>query len=139
MAGFSARETIERPGPRVWEFLTDWSRIDRWMAAEFASASEGPTGKGTRFVTRTRGRDQQSEVVEWEPGKRVALRSRQGGMTAVYDYRLFDRGESTEVTLDARCWGEGFLWKAAAPLIGFLMKRSDGAQLQALKRAIESA
>ncbi len=46
-------------------------------------------------------------------------------------------GAGTEVTLDVRCWGTGFLWKMLAPLIGILMKRTDSQQLIKLRKMIE--
>ncbi len=57
-------------------------------------------------------------------------------MTAVYEYRCEGRGAGTEVTLDARCWGTGVLWKMLAPLIGVLMKRTDSQQLIKLRKMI---
>ncbi len=138
MGQFSVQENISRPVEEVWDALTDWGRASQWMGTgDLRPVATGPVGSGTRLTFEARGAERESEIVAWEPPKRMALRSKQGGMTAVYEYRCEGQGAGTEVTLDARCWGTGFLWKMLAPLIGILMKRTDSGQLIALRKMIE--
>jgi hypothetical protein len=94
-------------------------------------------GVGTKLAFRSRGSERQTMVTAWLPGEKLALCSRQGGITAEYVYGFADCPEGTRVTLDASCRGEGVGWRLAAPFIGFLMAKADGNQLRALKSMIE--
>jgi uncharacterized protein YndB with AHSA1/START domain len=137
---FQVTESIDRPVDEVWSVLTNWSQASRWLGtgdlSVIGASDSDPVAAGTRLGFEARGQIRETEITSWEPGKHVGLRSVQGGMTAIYDYRLEARDGGTLVTLDARCWGTGVLRKMAAPLIGFAMKQSDSGQLMALKRAI---
>ena len=137
--GFRATETIGRPQSEVWRAATDWGKAHRWMKGieDLRRLSEGPVGEGTRLGFNARGSERETEIVVWEPGERLALRSRQGGITADYVYRFEGCPEGTRVTLDADCRGEGIGWRLVTPLIGMLMARADGGQLAALKRMVE--
>jgi len=136
--GFTVTETIERPAAAVWSALTDWRNASRWMGTgDLAPTTNGAVGVGTRLSFESRGQTHESEISRFEPGKSITLRSKQRGITAVYEYRLESRGPATEVQLTANCWGTGLLWKLAAPLIGIAMKRADSGQLAALKRVVE--
>ncbi len=78
-----------------------------------------------------------TEIVGWSPPLELALRSRQGGITAIYTYRCTPAGDGTLVTLQASCSAEGLLWQLLHPLIAMMMKRADGGQLAALKALAE--
>jgi uncharacterized protein YndB with AHSA1/START domain len=79
---------IERPSERVWAFVSDLERLPKWLE-EFEAVvkeSDGPVGKGTvyRYTLAPGHRSATLEVVEWQPGRRLAwdgppLRSRGGG------------------------------------------------------------
>ena len=137
--GFSATETIGRPKAEVWGAATDWARAPQWMKGieELRPLQEGPVGEGTRLGFRARGSERETTIVGWDPGRRLALRSRQGGVTADYVYRFEDCPGGTRVTLDAECRGEGLGWRLVTPLIGLLMAHADGGQPRALKKMIE--
>lgn len=137
--GFSMSATIARPRADVWTAATDWTRAPRWMNGvdELRALENGPMGEGTKLGFRARGSERESTIVGWEPGQCLALRSRQGGITADYVYRFEDCDEGTRVSLDAECRGEGLGWRLATPLIGFLMARADRGQVQALRQMIE--
>lgn len=137
---FTAIETIERPRGEVWAAATDWERVPQWMMGidAFEPLSQGTDGVGTRLRFRARGDAHHSQIVAWEPGERLVLRSRQRGMTADYVYTFRDCPEGTEVTLAAGCRGETTVWRMLAPIVGFMMKRVDGGQISALKKMIES-
>ena len=137
--GFRASETIGRPKGEVWDAATDWDRAPRWMKGidRMRLLKEEPVGEGTTLGFRARGRERETTIVGWVPGRRLALQSRQGGVTADYVYEFEDCPGGTRVTLDAECRGEGIGWRLLTPLIGFLMARADGGQLRELKRMIE--
>lgn len=141
--GFTVSESIRRPPETVWALLADPALMPLWMDSveAMAPAQAGPLGEGSRLqarlTTRGRGADSEVRIVGWEPGRRMALSSSEGGVTAVYDYRCRPAGAGTEVTLDARCEVQGWLWRLLHPLIAFMMKRTDGKQLANLKRVVE--
>ena len=136
---FRATVHIGRSMEDVWACLTNWKRAPEWMRGiEEMHAADGPVGEGTRLVFRARGAERESTIVTWSPPRRLALRSRQGGMTATYEYTCEPEDGGTRLTLCARCEARGVGWRLASPLIGFLMKRSDSGQVAALKRLVES-
>ncbi len=104
---------------------------------EMTPLTQGPIEVGTRFRFKARGKEHESEVTALEPGKRIALTSTQGGVTATYVYSLAPAGNNTEVTLNAVCEATGF-WKLIHPIIVFAMKKSDSSHLAKLKAAIVS-
>lgn len=87
---FSVTETIERPRAEVWAAATDWAKAHEWMAGveQLRAWGDGPVGEGTSLGFRARGRERETRIVGWNPGKTLALRSRQGGITADYVYRF---------------------------------------------------
>jgi uncharacterized protein YndB with AHSA1/START domain len=135
--GFTVRETIERSPQEVWGYLTDFGNAKQWMTGveEMTPLTQGPIEVGSRFRFKARGKERDSYVTAFEPGKRIALTSTQGGVTATYTYSLASAGNSTEVTLNAVCHATGF-WKLLHPIIVFAMKRSDASHLAQLKTAI---
>jgi uncharacterized protein YndB with AHSA1/START domain len=79
---------IERPCEEVWAFVSNAERLPQWLN-EFEAVvkeSKGPVGRGTvfRYTVSPGHRSATIEVVEWEPGQRLAwdghpLRSLGGG------------------------------------------------------------
>ena len=138
MAGFSAKEHLPFPPKVVWDYLTDFRNAKEWMAGidGMTQDDEGPLDVGTQLRFNARGKERSSQVTEFEPGRRVALTSTQGGITATYTYSLASADGGTDATLDAICEAKG-LWKMLHPLIVFAMKRSDSSHLANLKAAME--
>lgn len=101
--GFSVTEIIDRQQDEVWAFLTDFDQAAQWMTAveKMTQATPGPIQAGTRFTFLSRGAERDTEVTAWEPNKRIALTSTQGGVTATYDYSLAPVSSGTEITLNA--------------------------------------
>ena len=141
--GFTVTEGIARPPEVVWATLADPARMPLWMDSVEAMnpAEPGPLGEGSRLLarlkTRGRGGDSEVRIVAWEPGRRMALSSSEGGVTAVYDYSCRATITGTEVTLEARCEAQGLLWRLLHPLVATMMKRTDGKQLADLRRMLE--
>ena len=136
--GFSVTEKINRPVEAVWSFLTDFSQANKWMTGidGMRPINSGPIGLGTRLQFTARGAERETEVTAFEPQKKLALTSTQGGVTATYVYSLFSAGEQTEIRLHATCKASG-LWKLIHPIILLAMKKSDSSHLIRLKEAIE--
>jgi uncharacterized protein YndB with AHSA1/START domain len=139
--GFQATAHISATTDVVWVHLTDWRRAPEWMNGidEMRLALDEPVGEGTRILFKARGRERESTIDSWSPPRRLALRSRQGGMTALYEYTCEPEEGGTRLTLNANCEARGIGWRAAAPLIRFMMKRVDSGQVTALKRLIEAS
>jgi uncharacterized protein YndB with AHSA1/START domain len=129
---FVATETIARPVETVWGILTDWDRAPDWMPGVEEAHADGAT---LRF--RARGKERTSRISALDPGRSITLTSVQGGVRADYLYTIAPAGEGTRTTLTADCECTG-LWRVAAPALRRLIRRTDGGQLTALKRLIES-
>ena len=137
--GFSVSETIDRPASEVWAYLTDFRHAGDWMTGveDMIQITGGALGVGARFKFKARGKERETEVTAWEPGRRLALTSTQGGVTATYEYSLLPSSSgSTELRLEASCHAQG-LWKLLHPLVVLAMKRSDSSHLTKLKRAMD--
>ena len=138
MAGFTIREHFRFPPEEVWDYLTDFRNAKEWMTGidGMTQDGSGPPQVGTRLRFRARGKERSSQVSVLVPGTRIALTSKQGGITATYTYSLEPSGDGTEATLDANCEASG-AWRLIHPLIVFAMKRSDSSHLANLKSAME--
>lgn len=134
---FLVAEVIDRPAETVWSVLTDWRRAPDWMSGVDGVREAGGTEPGTtlRFVARKRERT--SEVTAVRPGESITLTSVQGGVRADYTYSVEPAEGTTRATLVADVTAGG-LWRAFAPALRAMIRRTDGGQLAALKRLIES-
>lgn len=134
---FVAEESIAEPPDRVWRVLTDWEAAPRWMKGVDRLSADGPNAPGTKLTFHARGEDRGAEIVEYEEGRRLVLRSTQGNVTADYRYELEPAGEGrTDVTLTADCEIRGWL-SLFGPLLRFVIRRTDGDQLEGLRVAVE--
>ena len=134
--GFTSQATIDRPTAEVWSFLTDWSNAGEWMNG--VEDLSGPVEAGATLTFTWRRNRRTTDVVAVDPGRSITLRSRQSGATADYTYTLTPVGDATDARLDATCVLRGPI-RLGGPVIRFMMKRTDGGQMPALKRAIESS
>jgi uncharacterized protein YndB with AHSA1/START domain len=133
---FTASQVIDRPAETVWRVLTDWHRAADWMAGV---DSVTPVDDTTlRFVARKRERT--SEITAVRPGESITLTSVQGGVRADYTYSVEAVGTNrttTRATLVADVTTKP-LWRPMAPALRALIRRTDGGQLDALKRLVET-
>lgn len=134
---FDVSETIDRPIEDVWKYLSDPSLFAVWMPGVESSRAQGsePITAGSTFVFVARGAERTAQVVDYEPQKKISLRSIQGPITATYEYRLSPDGDGTSVSLVADCSARG--WGVLiAPLVRILARRADQNQLIHLKAAL---
>lgn len=130
---FTASQVIDRPAGTVWRVLTDWHRAPDWMAGV---DSVTPVDDTTlRFVARKRERT--SQITAVRPGESITLTSVQGGVRADYTYSVEPAGTTTRATLVADVTTTP-LWRPVAPALRALIRRTDGGQLDALKRLVEA-
>ncbi len=135
--GFTVKDTIAATPQEVWDYLTDFSNAKAWMTGvdDMTQVTQGPLEVGTRYEFKSRGKTRESHVSALDRGKRVALTSTQGGVTATYTYSLDPVGDGTQVMLHAVCKATG-LWKLLHPIIAFAMKKSDSSHIANLKAAM---
>ena len=93
-------------------------------------------GTGSVLTFHARGKDRETRVTAFEEGRRLALTSTQGGVTATYEYALAPTPDGAEITLNACCEASGF-WKLLHPVIAFAMKQADSPQIANLKALVE--
>lgn len=136
---FTVEATIDRSADEVWRTLTDWSAAPRWMAGVESLAIDGELRPGASLRFRSRGKERLAEVVEVEPAHALVTRSRQGGVTADYHYRLrptTDGGTVVSLTADVRTRG---VMSLLGPVLRWAIRRSDANQVEALRQLIEAS
>ncbi len=134
---FTAETTIDRPIDAVWARLTDWDIAERWMPGVDAMHAYGPTTTGTTLVFTTRGKQRTGQIAALGPGRRITLRSSQGGVTADYVYACVRHGQGTRVSLVAGCRITGPV-RLLAPMIRSAIRRADSGQLDAFAATFAS-
>ena len=131
---FTATREIDLPVEQVWARLTDWDRAAGWLGVD-SIRTDGPTAVGTSLRFTTRGKERTSEIAALDPGRSITLRSRQGGVTADYTYRVEPAAAGSRVTLVAEVVTRG-AWGLAGPMIRAAIRRTDSAQLDAFDREL---
>ena len=131
---FAVTRAIDLPAEQVWARLTDWDRAASWLGVD-AIRADGATAVGTTLRFTARGTERTSEIAALEPGRSVTLRSRQGGVTADYTYRVEPDGAGSRVTLIAEVATRG-AWALAGPVIRAAIRRTDRGQLDAFDREL---
>jgi uncharacterized membrane protein len=135
--------TIARPREEVAEYVVDWRNDPAWIGAlsESALVTEPPLRVGSR-VRRVAGFlgkriEYVNEVVEHEPGRRLAMRSVQAPFPMSVVYEFEDGGAGTTL-MRIRAGGDasGF-YRLAGPLVSRAVRRSIARDLDRLKAALE--
>jgi uncharacterized membrane protein len=135
-------QRIARPRAEVAANVTDWQNDPTWIKALAAVRllDEPPLRVGSRVlrVANFRGRriEYVNEVVELEPGSRVAMRSVEAPfpMTVVYEFE--EAGEATLMRIRAQGDAAGF-YRVAAPVLSRAVKRALAGDLKRLKKVLE--
>ncbi|MGH3586977.1 MAG: SRPBCC family protein [Pseudonocardia sp.] len=135
---FTAETTVGRPVGEVWERLVDWDTAERWMPGVEAVRAQGPLTAGSTLVFTARGKERLATIAALEPGRRITVRSVQGGVTADYAYECVAHGCGTVVSLVADCSMTGPV-RLLGPVIRFAIRRADGGQLAAFAATFASS
>ena len=148
MGTFETTITINRPAAEVFDVLADTEQTPLWYEAVVSAAktSPGPVGRGSRYrlVRSLPGGlvENEVEITDYEPGRRVTLTSVSGPTPFRYRSTLepAKRGAGTSVTLVGDITTEGLpgVPAALAPLATRAFKHGMGQNLAALKRIVES-
>jgi uncharacterized membrane protein len=135
---------ITRPCDQVAAYAADPSNAPHWYAniTSVRWQTEPPIRVGSRleFVARFIGRTMAYtyEVVEYEPGRRLVMRTAQGPfpMETTYTFDPVDAGH-TRMRLRNRGEPAGFAG-IARPLLASAMRRANTKDLARLKRLLEA-
>lgn len=134
--------TIDRPREEVAAYVVDWRNDLSWIGAltESTLLTEPPVGVGSRVrrVASFLGKriEYVNEVVEHEPGARLAMRSVQAPFTMTVVYEFGDAPGGTLVRIRTEGDASGF-YRLAGTLLSRVVKRSIAADLGRLKTTLE--
>ncbi len=66
----------------MWAYLTDFRNAKEWMRGieGMTQTTQGPLEIGTTFRFKARGKEHETRVTAFEPGKRIVVTSTQGGV-----------------------------------------------------------
>jgi uncharacterized membrane protein len=136
---------IARPSGEVAAYAADPSNAPRWYAniASVRWQTPPPMQIGSRldFVARFLGRTlaYTYEVVEFEPGQRLVMRTAQGPFPMETTY-VFEPVDATHTRMRLRNRGEPAGFTAVAqPLMAAAMRRANTKDLSRLKHLLETA
>ncbi|BCJ44901.1 ATPase [Actinoplanes ianthinogenes] len=135
---------IDRPVTEVAAYAADPDNAPSWYAniASVEWVSEPPLRLGSRvtFQAQFLGRTLRYtyEIVEYEPGERLVMRTAQGPfpMETTYTWTSADGG-GTRMTLRNRGEPSGFS-RVAAPMMATAMRRANRADLARIKDLLET-
>ena len=134
---------IARPVADVAAYAGDPTHAPEWYVniASVEWETPPPLAVGSRmaFVASFLGRRlaYTYEVVEWEPGARLVMRTAQGPFPMETTYTWAAEGEGTRMTLRNRGEPRGFA-KVGAPVMAASMRRANRADLDRLKALLEA-
>jgi uncharacterized membrane protein len=134
---------VRRPRPEVAAYSMDYRNEPEWIGAisESRLVSDGDFGVGSR-VSRTasflgKRIEYVNEVVEYEPGRRLLMRSVQAPFPMTVSYEFEDTGDGTRVRIRAQGDAAGF-YRFGGPLLTAAVKRAIAGDLRRLKQQLES-
>lgn len=139
-------EMINRPVEDVWEYVANPHNQVQWQssARDREVITDGPLGKGTRIrgVDQFLGRKIESvdEITEWEPNRRLSLRSVEAPFPNEAHISLEPVEGGTRLTLEAiaeKGLG-GFFGKMAEPLVVRIFSRQLKEEFGTLKDLLEN-
>ena len=147
MGTFQTTIDIRRPADEIFAVLADTETAPRWYEAVVSAikTTPGPVGRGTRYrlVRSLPGGvvENDVEIEEHEPSRRVTLASVSGPTPFRYRYRLDPTGAgTTTLTLTGDITADGLrgLPAVLTPFATQLFARGMRQNLGALKRLIEA-
>ena len=139
---FSNTIEIKRPPAEVFDYLATPENIPAWNYAisESQRSPSGPIGVGTRIRQRRtlpRPAEEQLEITELLPGRRLVLAGDVGPLHGTLSYVLEPTSDGTRLTNAAELEASGPL-RLAAPLFAGRIRAAVADNLATLKGVIES-
>jgi uncharacterized protein YndB with AHSA1/START domain len=137
----TVERVIARPREQVAAFAMDPANDRRWIGAltEVQELTPRPTGPGSRVkrVAAFLGRrmDYVNEIEQYEPGRRLFMRSVQAPFPLTVAYEFEDAPGGTLARI--RTQGEGGrYYHLAGPLLNMMVRRGVSRDLRALEREL---
>ena len=143
MARVEHSVVINRPTEEVFAYLDNAENGPLWQSGLLESeyTSEGPVGVGTtkREVRKLRGQrfEQTSEIIEYEPNKKVTFKSLSGPLPSQASWTFEPAEGGTRFSGVLEIEARGFL-KLAEPIVARLTERQIEADLANLKDLLEA-
>jgi uncharacterized protein YndB with AHSA1/START domain len=139
---FTNTITIRRPGEVVFDYLADLENLPRWNYAieQTRKLTPGPVAVGSRYHqvrTVPARREEDLEVVELEPGRRLTVRGTLNTLPARLTYVLEPDGDTTVLTNDVELTASGRL-ALVAPLASRQIRAAVAANLDELRQILEA-
>ena len=134
--------TIDRAVDAVAQFACDPDNAPAWYVNIKSVAWKTPpplvVGSRIAFVAEFLGRvlSYTYEIIEFEPGRRLAMRTAEGPFPMETAYEFASKGEQTLMRLRNRGTPAGFS-KLFSPLMAFAVRRANRADLFQLKALME--
>jgi uncharacterized membrane protein len=134
--------TIARPREEVARYVVDWRNDPAWIRAlsESELVTDPPLGVGSRVrrVASFLGKrlEYVNEVVEYEPGRRLAMRSVQAPFPMTVVYEFDDAGAGTLMRIRADGDASGF-YRLASPLLTRAVRRAIAGDLEKLRETLD--
>jgi uncharacterized membrane protein len=141
----TVEQQIDRPRPEVASYASDWRNDPAWIGAlsDVRLVTDGPFGVGSQVarVASFLGKkiEYVNEVVGWDPGTRLEMRSVKAPfpMTVVYEFEDAGHG-ATRMRIRAGGDATGF-YKLAGPLLNAAVRKGISGDLKRLKRLLEAS
>lgn len=135
---------IDRPVAEVFAYMSDPGNQTTIQSNMIEFHSDGPLEKGRRTsgVTRVAGRKVEwtAEVTEFEPDRRVEIRSVEAPMSFHITWRLEPSEEGTRLTFEQEIGSLGsFFGRLADPVVTKMYARDVRGNLDNLKTLLEEA
>ncbi len=132
---------VARPRADVARYATDWRNDTEWIGAlaEARLVTEPPFGVGSQVARTARflGRriEYVNEVVEYEPERRLVMRSVKAPfpMTVVYEFEDAEDGTLARIRVDGE---PGRLYAVAGPLMDAAVRRNLRRDLERLEQLV---
>lgn len=139
---FSNTIEIKRPPAEVFDYLATPENIPDWNHAisESERSPSGPIGIGTRIRQRRnlpRPAEDELEITELLPGRRLVLAGDVGPLHGTVSYVLEPTSDGTQLTNAAELDASGPM-RLAAPLFTSRVRAAVADNLATLKRTLES-
>ncbi len=139
----NAETLIDRPKEDVARFAMNAENDPIWIGgiSEANVLTDPPMAKGTQVerLARFLGRRilYVNEVVEYDPGALLIMRSIKGPFPMTITYQFEEEGASTLARIRVQGDASGF-YRLAAPVLSRAVKRSTTNDLKSLKGVLES-
>jgi hypothetical protein len=135
---------VARPRSEVAAFACDPANDTRWITAlsSVRTLTDGPFATGTRVerVASFLGKriEYVNEVVGYEPGARLDMRSVKAPFPMRVTYEFLDAQDGSVMRIHAEGDADGF-YRLAGPLLAAAVRRGIAKDLATLRRELESA